>query len=91
MPVYGWDASNFTAIQRGDTHHFTRFRGAAGVSLHPFQRTGQVPAFSHDMTGRQAAMGHPGLGDGPPAGSHDMTLPPVVPIAGTPRDERFMI
>lgn len=91
MPQYGFDAANFTAIQRGDTHAFTRRLGMSGVSLHPLQRIGAVSSVSHSWLGRQGAASHPTIGDGPAAGHMNLTLPPLVPISGTPRDPRFMI
>ncbi len=91
-PTYGFDAANFTAVQRGNMHLFTRWRGLGGVSLHPLQRSGQVSAASHATFGAQGAHHHPGLGDTPfPAGAMNMTLPPVVPIHGSPRDAAFMV
>lgn len=91
MPVYGWDASNFTAVQRGDMHQFTRYLGPSRVALHPLQRSGAVSAASHSILGNVGAPHWPGLGDGPPAGHSNLTMPPVVPIAGSPRDPAFMI
>jgi hypothetical protein len=89
---YGFDAANLTALQRGDRHMHTRFRGMNNVSLHPLQRTGLVSASSHDTFGAQGANDHPGLGDTRfPAGHMNLTLPPVVPIHGSPRDPAFQI
>lgn len=90
-PVYGFDASNFTAIQRGDMHQFTRYLGPARVSLHPLQRDGSVPATSHSYLFNVGAAAHAGIGDGPPAGHANLQAPPLVPLAGSPRDPNFMV
>lgn len=76
----------------GDLFLPTLFRGANRVSLHPLQRAGLVSAKSHDYAPVTPAQGPGGLGQ--PyygAGRMNMTLPPYVPIAGSPRDPNFMV
>lgn len=83
---------SYGAAASGDKHQFTRRLGPSGVSLHPLQRVGAVSAASHDVVGRQGAMSHPTIGDTRfPAGHHDLTLPPIVPLAGSPRDSAMQI
>jgi hypothetical protein len=92
MPVYGFDSSQFTVLQRGNMHTFTRFLGASRVSLHPLQRAGLVSADSHAMAPNMSASLHRySLGDGPPAGHANLQMPPVVPIAGSPRDPSYQV
>jgi hypothetical protein len=82
------------AIATGDVHMFSRYRtGADGASLHPLQRSGEVPSDSHAMIPRQTAYGPAGMGASrtAPASAHDMTLPPVVPIVGGPNDPHMMV
>lgn len=78
----------------GITHTFARFRtGSDGASLHPLQRTGQVSAASHQMGVKQSAAGMDGLGSAQtaPAAWVNMTLPPLIPIYGNPRDPKFRV
>lgn len=68
------------------------FRHDSGVSPHPLQRAGAVPLDSHGMWPRTFAGGVPGLMDAPYAAPYtDLSLPPVVPLIGSPRDPRFMV
>lgn len=83
---------SYGAAASGDKHQFTRRLGPSGVSLHGLQRLGLVSAASHDIVGRQSARSHATIGDSVyPAGTHDLTLPPIVPLAGSPRDSAFQI
>lgn len=83
---------SYGAYASGDMHQFTRYMGPSGVSLHPLQRNGAVPSSSHDHMARWGGGGPAGIGAGYyPASQIDMTLPPVVPIAGNPRDPNFMV
>jgi hypothetical protein len=89
-PIY--DPTSVASGVGGPVHSFARYRGIGGVVLHPLQRAGMVSADSHAVVGAQGAHGPNGLGD--PfyaAAAFDMRLPPVVPIAGGPRDPRFMV
>lgn len=81
------------AIATGQVHTFTRYRTASnGASLHPLQRTGQVGSDSHDFQVNHAHWGGRGLGDPLyPAATFVMTLPPVVPLYGNPRDPAFRV
>lgn len=81
------------SVATGQVHTFTPFRMTGdGVSLHPLQRVGAVGSASHNMWPKHAVYSIDGLGAGAyPAAHHNMTLPPVVPIAGSPRDPRVMI
>ena len=92
---YGFDSANVNVFAWGNRHVQVRYLGPSGVSLHPLQRSGHVSAASHHGAGsvnvRQFAATWPGLGDGPPAGLVHVTLPPMVQIAGSPRDPRIMI
>jgi hypothetical protein len=96
MPLpngYGFDSANLNVFAHGDMHVQNRYLGPSGVSLHPLQRSGHVGARSHDFgaNARYGAAGWPGLGDGPPAGLVRVTMPPMVQIAGSPRDPRIMV
>lgn len=83
---------SYGAAASGDMHVFTRRLGPSGVSLHPLQRSGAVSAESHDYISRQGAAHHATLGESVyPAGHMDLTLPPVVPLHGSPRDPAFHI
>ena len=63
-----------------------------GVSLHPLQRTGGVPAEgSQGWWGRHSSRGSNHLFDSPPAAQTINTFPQYVPLQGTPRDPRFMV
>lgn len=90
-PIY--DPTSVAAGVGGTTHLFqSRYRGAGGVVEHPLQRAGLVGATLSFLFGAQGARHRGGLGD--PyyaAGEMDMTLPPIIPIAGNPRDENFMV
>ncbi len=89
-PIY--DPTSLASGVGGGVHTFARYRNQNGVTLHPLQRTGQVASLSHSIIGAQAAHGPNGLGDPTFAASKmNMTLPPLVPIAGSPRDPRFMV
>lgn len=80
------------ADQRLMRHVQVSFRDASGVSLHPLQRTGQVSAASHGSWGSQKAANVWGMFDAPPVPpSIGLSLPQVVPLAGSPRDPRFMV
>jgi hypothetical protein len=92
-PIY--DPTSVAAGVGGGLWTFTYYRGrTGGVSLHPLQRGGQVSAASHAMMSAQAAPAHDGRhigGSVYPAAKFNMTLPPVVPIAGGPRDGNFQV
>jgi hypothetical protein len=96
MPLpnaYGFDSANLNVFAHGDRHVQHRYLGPSGVSLHPLQRAGVVPADSHNhpAAARRGAQGLDHIGDGPPAGAAHVTFPPHVQIAGSPRDPRVMI
>lgn len=94
MPVTGGPIYFPTSVASGAAgprHVHSLFRGWHNISLSPLQRAGVVSA--------QAASLFPAFGGGGksfgdpvyPAAWHDMTLPPIVPIAGSPRDPRFQV
>ncbi len=68
-----------------------RYRGMNGASYHPLQRRGLVGTESHGLTPKMSAPGPADFGDGPPAAEIVLTLPPVVPFVGSPRDSHFMV
>lgn len=88
-----FDSANVNVFAYANRHVQVRYLGPSGVSLHPLQRAGVVPANSHNhaQNVRRPAAGWPGPGDGPPAGLVQTRFPPVVQIAGSPRDPRMMI
>lgn len=90
-PIY--DPTSVAAGVGGSTHLFTsRYRGGDGVSAHPLQRAGFFANLVAFTFGAQGARTVGGLGDAYyPAAQMNMTLPPVVPIAGGPRDVDFMV
>src|SRR6185437_6033488 len=80
------------AIASGDVHVQARFAGPNGVSLHPLQRSGAVAYDSHTYLPRMGAYAPPGLGDSVYAAGHsNLSLPPVVPLAGSPRDPAYQV
>lgn len=90
-PIY--DPTSVAAGVGGTTHLFqSRYRDAGGVSAHPLQRAGIVSNALSFVSGAQGARSRGGLGE-PwyPAAAMDMTLPPIIPIAGNPRDPDFMV
>ena len=96
MPLpngYGFDTANVNVFALGNRHVQVRYLGPSGVSLHPLQRAGLVSADSHNygQHGRQGAAGVQHMSDGPPAGLSHTTFPPLVQIAGSPRDPRVML
>ena len=75
-----------------NVHDFTLFRGMLGVSLDPSQRNGSVPFDSHVLNPVRGAAGSKPFGNPVPGASHSpMVLPPLVPIAGGPRDPSVMV
>lgn len=92
VPIY-YPRSLAAGAASGDVHIQARFTHApSGVSLHPLQRAGVVAIDSHDLSPRMGASGPHGLGDPVVAAGHsDLTLPPLVPTIGGPRDPRFMV
>ena len=96
MPLpsgYGFDGANVNVFATANRHVQVRYLGPSGVSLHPLQRSGHVGARSHNFgaNSRVGAATWPGMGDGPPAGLVQVSFPPIVQIAGSPRDPRVMI
>ena len=96
MPLpngYGFDGANVNVFATGNRHVQVRYLGPSGVSLHPLQRGGQVSAASHNSPHyqRRGAATWPGMGDGPPAGLVQVSFPPMVQIAGSPRDPSVMV
>lgn len=86
-PIY--DPTSVASGVGGGVHIFARFRGLGGVSQHGLQRAGALPMSTNPA---QAATDIPGLGASYyPAATFNMTLPPLVPIAGGPRDPAFMV
>lgn len=72
-------------------HVQTTYRDG-GVSLHPLQRDGLVASTSHSLWPRQNSRSGASMLDAPPAAQWtDLSLPPVVPLIGSPRDPRFMV
>lgn len=89
-----FDSANINVFAWANRHVQVRYLGPSGVSLHPLQRAGIVPAASHDFAPmmRQGAAGVAHLGDAPPAGmANNASFPPMIQIAGSPRDPRVMI
>jgi hypothetical protein len=92
---YGFDSANVNVFAYGDRHVQVRYLGPSGVSLHPLQRNGSVGARSHNFA-QNARIGAAGWGtvgsaQSTPAGLSHVTFPPVVQIAGSPRDPRVMV
>jgi hypothetical protein len=92
---YGFDSANVNVFAYGDRHIQVRYLGPSGVSLHPLQRAGTVSARSHNFAQnmRMPAAGYGTIGSAQstPAGLVQVSFPPLVQIAGSPRDPRVMV
>jgi hypothetical protein len=98
MPMpsgYGFDSANVNVFAYGNRHVQVRYLGPSGVSLHPMQRSGAVSSRSHNFAQNMrmpaAGWGTIGSAQSTPAGLAHVTFPPIVQIAGTPRDPRVMV
>jgi hypothetical protein len=92
---YGFDSAVVNVFAYANRHVQVRYLGPSGVSLHPLQRAGSVSARSHNFAANQrmgaAGYGTVGSAQFAPAGLAHVTFPPLVQIAGSPRDARVMI
>jgi len=79
------------ALGVGGPLHMPTFYRGGGVSLHPLQRSGQVPATSHMMAPMHAAPIGPDIQGHAPAAHFDMPNPPVLFGPGGPNDPKFMV
>lgn len=98
MPLpsgYGFDSANINVFATANRHVQVRYLGPSGVSLHPLQRSGHVGARSHNFGANSrvgaAGWGTVGSAQSAPAGLAHVTFPPIVQIAGSPRDPRVMV
>ena len=80
------------AIATGDRHVPVHYKSVAGVALHPLQRMGAVSALPSMFTSFRPAASQPGLIDSYyPAAATPHRWPPVIPLAGSPRDPAMMV